>query len=68
MQLVAYFNGITKDRHLCEEVHDNLAYRWFCRLSLADDVPEHSSLTRIRDRLGEEMFEKVFRKIVRQCQ
>ena len=32
MQLVAYFNGITKDRHLCEEVHDNLAYRWFCRL------------------------------------
>jgi transposase len=68
MQLVAYFNGITKDRRLCEQVHDNLAYRWFCRLSLSDDVPEHSSLTRIRDRLGEEMFEKVFRKIVRQCQ
>jgi transposase len=68
MQLVAYFNGITKDRRLCEQVHDNLAYRWFCRLSLSDDVPEHSSLTRIRDRLGEEVFEKVFRKIVRQCQ
>jgi transposase len=57
MQLVAYFNGITKDRRLCEEVHDNLAYRWFCRLSLADDVPDHSSLTRIRDRLGEDVFE-----------
>jgi transposase len=55
MQLVAYFNGITKDRRLCEEVHDNLAYRWFCRLSLADDVPDHSSLTRIRHRLGEEV-------------
>jgi transposase len=68
MQLVAYFHGITKDRRLCEEVHDNLAYRWFCRLSLVDDVPDHSSLTRIRDRLGEEMFEQVFRKIVRQCQ
>jgi transposase len=66
-QLVAYFNGITKDRRLCEEIHDNLAYRWFCRLSLSDDVPEHSSLTRIRDRLGEEMFEKVFRKIIRKC-
>src|SRR3954465_204935 len=39
MQLVAYFNGITKDRRLCEEVHDNLGYRWFCRLSLIDDVP-----------------------------
>jgi transposase len=68
MQLVAYLNGITKDRPLCEEVRYNLAYRWFCRLSLSDDVPEHSSLTRIRDRLGEEIFEQVFRKIVRQCQ
>ena len=68
MQLVAYFYGITKDRRLCEEVHDNLAYRWFCRLSLDDDVPDHSSLTRIRDRLGEEVFEAVFRRIVAQCQ
>ena len=68
MQLVAYFNGITTDRRLCEEVHDNLAYRWFCRLSLADDVPDHSSLTRIRDRLGEKVFEAVFRRIVGQCQ
>ena len=68
MQLVAYFNGITKDRRLCEEVHYNLAYRWFCRLSLDDDVPDHSSLTRIRDRLGEEVFEAVFRRIVAQCQ
>ena len=68
MQLVAYFYGITKDRRLCEEVRYNLAYRWFCRLSLADDVPDHSSLTRIRDRLGEEVFEAVFRRIVAQCQ
>ncbi len=68
MQLVANFNGITKDRRLSEEVRYHLAYRWFCRLSLEDDIPEHSSLTRIRDRLGEEIFEKVFRKIVAQCQ
>ena len=67
MQLVAYFNGITKDRRLCEEIRYNLAYRWFCRLSLGEDVPEHSSLTRIRDRLGEEIFEKAFREIVGQC-
>ena len=44
MQLVAYFYGIAKDRRLCEEVRYNLAYRWFCRLSLDDDVPDHSSL------------------------
>jgi len=67
MQLVAYFYGITKDRRLCEEVRYNLAYRWFCRLSLDDDVPDHSSLTRIRDRLGEEVFEAVFLRIVAQC-
>ena len=68
MQLVAYFYGIAKDRRLCEEVRYNLAYRWFCRLSLDDDVPDHSSLTRIRDRLGEEVFEAVFLRIVAQCQ
>ncbi len=68
MQLVAYFYGIAKDRRLCEEVRYNLAYRWFCRLSLEDDVPDHSSLTRIRDRLGEEVFEAVFRRIVAQCE
>jgi transposase len=68
MQLVAYFYGITTDRRLCEEVRYNLAYRWFCRLSLEDEVPDHSSLTRIRDRYGENIFESVFRQIVRQCQ
>src|SRR5436853_6979097 len=67
MQLVAYFYGITKDRRLCEEVRYNRAYRWFCRLSLDDDVPDHSSLTRIRARLGEEVFEAVFLRIVAQC-
>lgn len=67
MQLVAYFYGITKDRRLCEEIRYNLAYRWFCRLSLEDDVPDHSSLSRIRDRFSEGVFESVFRKIVGQC-
>ncbi|HMH94959.1 MAG TPA: transposase, partial [Bradyrhizobium sp.] len=68
MLIVGYCFGIRSERRLCEEVHLNLAYRWFCRLSLSDDVPDHSSLTRIRDRLGEEVFEAVFRRIVAQCQ
>jgi transposase len=68
MQLVAYFYGIAKDRRVCEEVRYNLAYRWFCRLSLVDDVPDHSSLTRIRDRYDAEIFESAFRRIVKQCQ
>ena len=68
MQLLAYFHGITSERQLCQDIHDNLAYRWFCRLAIQDDVPVHSSLTRIRDRMGEEIVEAVFRQIVKQCQ
>lgn len=68
MLLVAYLYGIAGNRRLCEEVHYNLAYRWFCRLSLADDVPDHSSLSRIRDRYGEEVFETLFREVVKLCQ
>ena len=45
----------------------NLAYRWFVGLSLDDAVPDHSSLTRVRDRLGVSCFEEVFGKIVEQC-
>ena len=67
MLLVAYLYGITSDRRLCEDVGYHLAYRWFCHLSLDDDVPHHSSLTRIRDRYGEEIFLAVFRQIVTLC-
>lgn len=67
MLLVGYLYGITSDRRLCEEVRYNLAYRWFCRLSLEDEVPDHSSLGRIRDRFGEQIFELVFRRIVALC-
>jgi transposase len=67
MILVGYFYGISSDRGLCEEVGYNLAYRWFCRLNLEDTVPDHSSLTRIRDRFGEKTFEDIFRKVVQTC-
>lgn len=60
--------GINSDRRLCEEVGYNLAYRWFCKLSLTDKVPDHSSITRIRDRFGEETFAAIFKKVVEQCQ
>ena len=64
MELVAYLYGISSERQLCEDVYYNLAYRWFCRLPLEDEVPDHSSLTRIRDRLWEEVVSTVFRQIV----
>src|SRR6478609_4069731 len=44
MLLVGYCYGIRSERRLCEEVHLNLAYRWFCRLGLDGEVPDHSTL------------------------
>jgi len=67
MTLLSYLYGIDSDRRLTEEVGFNLAYRWFCRLSLKDSVPDHSSFTRIRDRLGEETYKKIFMAVVEQC-
>lgn len=40
MLIVGYCFGIRSERRLCEEVHLNLAYRWFCRLGLEDAVPD----------------------------
>jgi transposase len=68
MLLVAYLYDIKSDRQLCEDVHHNFAYRWFCRLSLPDSVPDHSSFSRLRDRYGEDIFETIFRRIVELCQ
>jgi transposase len=68
MQVISYLYGIDSDRQLCEEIQVSLAYRWFLGLNLEDEVPDHSSLTRIRDRYGEEVFKEVFERIVEQCQ
>ena len=44
MLIVGYCFGVRSERRLCEEVHLNLAYRWFCRLGLDGGVPDHSTL------------------------
>ena len=48
MLIVGYCFGIRSERRLCDEVHLNLAYRWFCRLNLADAVPDHSTFSKNR--------------------
>jgi hypothetical protein len=48
MLIVGYCVGIRSERRLCEEVHLNLAYRWFCRLGLDGDVPDHSTFSKNR--------------------
>ncbi len=46
MLVVGYCTGIRSERRLCEEVHLNLAYRWFCQLGLEGEVPDHSTSRR----------------------
>ena len=69
MLLVGYCFGIRSERRLCEEVHLNLAYRWFCRLGLEEEVPEHSTFSKNRHgRFREsDAFRLVFETVVQRC-
>jgi transposase len=69
MLIVGYCFGIRSERRLCEEVHLNLAYRWFCRLGLEDAVPEHSTFSKNRHgRFREsDAFRHVFETVLERC-
>lgn len=69
MLIVGYCFGIRSERRLCEEVHLNLAYRWFCRLDLEDAVPNHSTFSKNRHgRFREsDAFRHVFESVLRRC-
>ena len=69
MLIVGYCFGIRSERRLCEEVHLNLAYRWFCRLGLEDVVPDHSTFSKNRHgRFREsETFRHVFETVLQRC-
>jgi transposase len=69
MLIIGYCFGIRFERRLREEVHLNLAYRWFCRLGLEDAVPDHSTFSknrhgRFRD---SDMLRHVFESVLRRC-
>ena len=69
MLIIGYCYGIRSERRLCEEVELHLAYRWFCRLDLDDQVPDHSTFSvnrhgRFRD---SDILRRVFEAVVRAC-
>jgi transposase len=69
MLIIGYCCGIRSERRLCEEVHLNLAYRWFCRLGLDGEVPDHSTFSknrhgRFRD---SDLLRELFETTVRRC-
>ena len=69
MLLIGYCLGIRSERQLCEEINLNLAYRWFCRLSITDKVPDHSTFSKNRHgRFREsEAFRFVFEQVIKRC-
>src|SRR5215813_10141630 len=66
MLLLGYCFGIRSERRLCDEVHLNLAYRWFCRLSLDGTVPDHSTFSKNRHgRFRQsDLFRRVFESVL----
>jgi transposase len=69
MLIVGYCYGVRFERRLCEEVTLHLAYRWFCRLTLDDKVPDHSTFSVNRHgcfRDGD-ILRQVFEAVVRAC-
>ena len=69
MLIVGYCMGIRSERRLCEEVHLNLAYRWFCRLGLDSKVPDHSTFSKNRHgRFREsDALRRLFESVVQRC-
>ena len=69
MLLLGYCQGIRSERRLCEEVHVNVAYRWFCKLDLADPVPDHSTFSKNRHGRFREsgLFRHLFETILQRC-
>jgi transposase len=69
MLIIGYVFAIRSERALCRDVHVNVAYRWFCGLSIEDKVPDHSAFSggrheRFRD---SDMFRRVFERVVETC-
>ncbi len=67
LQLIMFFEGLRSERQLIEQASLNLAHRWYLGYHLDEELPDHSSLTRIRDRLGRAVFQRFFERVVELC-
>src|SRR3974390_2994719 len=69
MLIIGYVFGIRSERALCREVGVNLAYRWFCGLSIEDKVPDHSAFSHARNERFRDsgIFRSVFERVVGAC-
>lgn len=67
LMLAGFLLGIVHDRKLMREAQVNLGIRWFAGYRLHESLPDHSSLTRIRQRWGEQRFREIFERSARSC-
>ena len=67
LQLVMFFEGVRSERQLIRVVADRLSVRWYLGYDLDEPLPDHSSLTRIRERLGLSTFQRFFAHVVELC-
>src|SRR5215470_11105250 len=69
MLIIGYVFGIRSERLLCREVKVNLAYRWFCGLSIEDAIPDHSAFSRARNERfrDSDIFRRMFERVVESC-
>ena len=69
MLIIGYVFAIRSERALCRDVGVNLAYRWFCGLSIEDKIPDHSAFSRARNERFRDsgIFRSVFERVVGAC-
>jgi len=67
LQLIAFFEGVRSERQLMEMVNLNLAHCWFIGYDLDEAIPDHSSLSKIRESYGFVVFQGFFERIVELC-
>ncbi len=67
LQLILFFEGLRSERQLMQVVADRLSLRWYLGYDLAERLPDHSTLTRLRQRYGLDVFRRFFEQIVERC-
>ncbi len=67
LQLVLFFEGLRSERQLMRVVADRLSLRWYLGYDLTEALPDHSSLTRMRQRYGLDVFRRFFEAITQEC-
>jgi transposase len=68
LQLIMFFEGLRSERKLIETADLNIAHRWYLGYGWNEPLPDHSRLTRIRQRLGLALFQRLFDRVVELCQ